>query len=405
MNFDYIKALYRKDNKGVPQVWYAETGKAGIVNIYYGAVNGTLQHEEVRTSRKLEDEVRTRYLAKVKAGYKYLREVTDSMNFPVEEQLHSFLVTYLPAHRTGKDGEHLAMLAVAYNNNNNKIYDKDQEYLGQPKINGLRGAIFAVYNPGDLFKPISLRFVSREGTEWKSLGNLEEYLLSIIPNEFMTKMLYQGYGLDGELYLPGHTVNDINSYVKNVDSGFNKKIQYWCYDIIADDLTQHERSVELQECFPQYVTHFFSIPKHMDNTDRFVVIAVSIIRHHMKAKELRDLFIKLKFEGVMLRLKDALYQFGRRNSSLIKYKAVLDGIFEIVDIVPQSVSRPTLPMFILKNDINNELFDVRVSATTTVQKLILINKDFYIGKKMSVEFGERSGVKQVPFHCKTCNII
>ena len=39
------------------------------------------------------------------------------------------------------------------------------------------------------------------------------------------------------------------------------------------------------------------------------------------------------------------------------------------------------------------------------QKYVLDNKEYFIGKEMFVEYGERSGVNQVPFHVKKTYII
>ena len=45
-------------------------------------------------------------------------------------------------------------------------------------------------------------------------------------------------------------------------------------------------------------------------------------------------------------------------------------------------------------------FETRLSATFDVQELVLNNKSDYIGRYIHAEFGERSGIKKVPFHLK-----
>ena len=65
-----------------------------------------------------------------------------------------------------------------------KYGKKNPVMLGQPKINGLRCLITASRN-NDMFKPYNLKFQSREGVVWNTLGNLEDYLLSVLPASFV----------------------------------------------------------------------------------------------------------------------------------------------------------------------------------------------------------------------------
>jgi hypothetical protein len=62
------------------------------------------------------------------------------------------------------------------------------------------------------------------------------------------------------------------------------------------------------------------------------------------------------------------------------------------------------PIFTLKNDINDELFDATINLPQDKQRFYLEVKDTIIGKKGLVEYRERSGVKQVPFHSKLIKI-
>ena len=89
---------------------------------------------------------------------------------------------------------------------------------------------------------------------------------------------------------------------------------------------------------------------------------------------------------------------------MIKYKKSTDGIFEILDIYPEGNKRSDLPLFKCKNDINDATFECHISAPFQYQYHILEFKEMYIGKKLQIEYGERSGVNQVPFHIKTVKI-
>lgn len=402
------KPLYRRNNLGRPCFWEARVSGSSTQNIIivsHGIVGKAIQVEEIHVVRNPKDEVESRYKQKRKQGYKFLDEIKDdSWSTPVKEDaLLTYLETYLPYDRTTADGTLLPMLAKTFDNTNNKIFNKTPIRIGQYKINGLRCIISAKRNNTDMFKPITLRFQSREGTYWNSLSNLEDYLLTVIPNEFLNKMIDEDWELDGELYLPGYKVNEINHFVKDPKCKENKFIQYWCYDAIIDDTPQYRRLDILGQVFENRTYEFTSLNNHLNNKERFIYINNYTIENEDDAVKHRNLFINLGFEGLILRDPDKEYQIGKRNSSMIKFKDVMEGSFKIIDIYPEGISR-NIPLFLCKNDINNETFEVHINGTLKDQEKYLYSKDKFIGKTLYITFGERSGVSRVPFHVKTVRL-
>lgn len=402
------KPLYRRNNLGRPCFWEARISSSptqNIIIVSHGIVGKAIQVEEIHVARNPKDEVESRYKQKRKQGYKFIDEVRDdSWSTPVKEDaLLTYLETYLPYDRTTADGTLLPMLAKTFDNTNNKIFNKTPVRIGQYKINGLRCIISAKRNNTDMFKPISLRFQSRERTYWNSLSNLEDYLLTVIPNEFLNKMIDEDWELDGELYLPGYKVNEINHFVKDPKCKENKFIQYWCYDAIIGDTPQYRRLDILGQVFENRTYEFTSLNNHLNNKERFIYINNYTIENEDDAVKHRNLFINLGFEGLILRDPDKEYQIGKRNSSMIKFKDVMEGSFKIIDIYPEGVSR-NIPLFLCKNDINNETFEVHINGTLKDQEKYLYSKNKFIGKTLYITFGERSGVSRVPFHVKTVRL-
>ena len=86
---------------------------------------------------------------------------------------------------------------------------------------------------------------------------------------------------------------------------------------------------------------------------------------------------------------------------MFKYKKILDGVFKILDI---QEDKRGLPVYTLQNDINEECFNATINIPQDKQKLHLQVKNNLIGKRCLVEYRERSGVKQVPFHAKIISI-
>ena len=403
--FPYTLALYRRNNFGQPCIWFAKEFDFTTIEILHGIVGNAIIHEIIKTNRKPQDEIKSRIAAKRKSGYKYLNELKDNVTLPVEGELLNYLNTYLPDDRTTIEGLLLPMKAKVYDNTNNRLFVKSSAYIGQWKINGLRCFISAYVNTGDMFKPIKLKFVSCEGTVWNSLINLEDYLLSVIDRQLLDKMIDEHYILDGELYLPGHTVNEINHFVKDPNCKENHLLQYWSYDIAIENMSQHARIDYLKSRQSDFVAWFIDKNAHLGNTERFVVLPTFDISNDNLALNARDKFIDLGFEGLIMRNPNAEYQYGKRNLSMIKYKKSTDGVFTIIDIYPEGIKRNHIPLFLLKNDINDATFEVHVGGSQDYQASILVNKRLYIGKKMYVEYGERSGVNSVPFHVKETRIL
>ena len=98
------------------------------------------------------------------------------------------------------------------------------------------------------------------------------------------------------------------------------------------------------------------------------------------------------------------YQFGKRNLSMIKFKKSTDGIFQILDIYPEGTKRMDIPLLKCKNDINDATFECHIGGNFEYQNHILRNAKQYIGKFLDIEYGERSGVNQLPFHIKTVRL-
>lgn len=403
--FDYKLGLYRRNNFGQPCVWFARKFDYNTVEVFHGILGKNIIHEFIHTSRNPDEEVKSRINAKEKVGYKHISDVKDNVTLPVEGELLQYLDKYLPTYRTTADGSLLPMLAKVYDNANNKLFNKCSNFIGQWKINGLRCFVSAEVNNGDMFKPIRLKFQSREGTYWNSLSSLEDYLLETLDSKLLAKMVDEHYILDGEVYLPGHTVNEINHFVKDATCPENKLIQYWCYDVAIDDTTQDKRISILFNHQLNNVYVFGDKEEHFNNTRRFVVLPCWDVNDDTDATMSRNRCIDLGFEGLIMRNPNAEYQYGKRNLSMIKYKKSTDGKFTIVDIYPEGIKRPDIPLLLCKNDINSATFECHLSGSQEYQKNILENKEKYIGKVVYLHFSERSGVNNLPFHIRDVVLI
>ena len=408
--------LYKRNAAGKPLVWSGEE-KDGRLEIRYGLVGGTMHVENIVVTKKNVNELQSRVNVKRKEGYKELSELKDSLSddaIKIAENAYTqlndvkpliyVLNTYLPKYSTTSEGFVLPMLAKVLEDN--KPFEKYGTMLGQWKIDGLRCIIGATDKSDDLFNPITLTYHSRTGEDWTNkMCWMDEILLPKISKELLDMMIEEGACLDGELYLPGYSVNDINSFVKNTQLAQHYKLQYWCYDICCENMSAIKRSKFLYDNLtPSAISLFETKKYHLENKGQLMLLESIEVSNINEAMIARDTYIDLGFEGLILRNPSAEYQFGKRNQAMFKFKKVDDGKFTIVDITSEH-KRSDLPLFVCRNDINDELFECSINKPQDVQREMLIHKEKYIGKYMQVEFRARSGINKVPFHARGINIV
>lgn len=395
--------LFKRNAKGDPISWSIhEWGQNNEYIVHYGAVGGHKHSEIIKAKLSRGNEIESRIKAKRKEGYKEVSELKDNAPLKIDRDcvLLSFLNTYLPKNNTTDDGFTLPMLAKVLKDN--KPFDK-RRYLGQYKINGVRCIIGAV-KVDDLFNPIRLTYRSREGTDWTpKLSWMDEVIKPELEDDLLDAMLEEGACLDGELYLPGYKVNDINSFVKNEKLPQHYQLQYWCYDIAIDNMSYEARRKFRTENIDRICYTFDTYDQHLNNKSKLILLPDVVISDIDDATRFRDKFIGLGFEGLIIRDVNSAYQFGARNLAMLKYKRVDDAKFKIVDVVPEGI-RTTLCKLVLRNDINDELFECGVNFDHSRQEYILKHKQEYIGKYAFVVFFERSGVHQLPFHARCVDI-
>lgn len=395
--------LFKRNAKGDPISWgIHEYGQNDEYIVHYGVVGGNKHSEIIKAKLSRGNEIESRIKAKRKEGYKEASELKDNapLNIEGDVNLLNFLNTYLPKNNTTDEGFVLPMLAKVLKDN--KPFDK-RSYLGQYKINGVR-CIVGAEETNDLFNPVRLTYRSREGTDWTpKLTWMNEIILPAIKDDLLDVMIEEGACLDGELYIPGYKVNDINSFVKNEKLPQHLLLQYWCYDIAIDNMSYEARRKFKMDNISRLCYTFDTYEQHLNNKSKLILLPDVNITNIYDATRFRDKFIGLGFEGLIIRDVNSAYQFGARNLAMLKYKRVDDAKFKIVDVVPEGV-RTNLCKLVLRNDINDELFECTLNFDHSRQEYILKNKEKFIGKYAFVEYRERSGVKSVPFHAKAIDI-
>ena len=200
--------------------------------------------------------------------------------------------------------------------------------------------------------------------------------------------LPEGYTLDGELYVHGLALQTISSLVRK-NQPDSKKLVYVVYDCLFIRKPYASRNL--------YV--------HNMLIDRFDNVSVAPTfqwsESGMLLKERLAESIADGYEGLILRHGNTGYEPGKRSSSLVKVKQVLDDEFCIVG-VHQSADGwaifecNAMPRVSLAATVFGTF---RVSAMGTMQDKhdAWANRNNFIGKMLTVEFFEWT-IDNKPFH-------
>ena len=384
--------LYAIDKKNKIRVFKVEVSavspsisKIAYVTTYTGLLDGNLierdktitsgkQNRSVEAQAQFEAESLTK--EKVDEGYKSLDSLEaryqELYGFPPSSSSNLldhifFLFRELDIrHNTNSYWLPLPMLAEKYKDKKASI---KFPCLVQPKLNGVR--CIAVWN--EKLGKVSL--LSRGGQIY-NVPHIEIELHKYISNN-------RDIQLDGELYKHGLSLQEIVGKVKVEDpTQYTRKLdlEYHVYDLAVDKLSQEDRISIIQ-------TQVVTIGKPI------IVVPTLSCYSHEQAKQLHDIYVGKGYEGLMIRDSKATYQFGFRDSCLIKMKEFIDEEFEILGCEVDPNKGIESFVFVLKNNIKADsasTFKARPTGTLEEKDIWRNNIAKFIGKKATVRYQERT---------------
>jgi hypothetical protein len=319
----------------------------------------------------------------------YIAYIKDGLN---AMEYNIFLETNVPKLRLDENNFSKPMLASKY---------KGKMVLPcivQRKINGVRALISYREKPNaglfDDGKEVII--TSREGLVYR-IAHIEQWFLAnMYDNKDNHDIVF-----DGEIYIPNQEVTTIGGSAKNPTNPYHNQLKFICYDLAIPELNNYDRDVLRYKLFTKYhiVADF-----HRTGLGSSVVVALGSIHCHSQEDILMytDAYIKEGFEGAILRDPNAEYGFGSRKIIMQKSKKFFDSEFELVDIIPTEKDvdkngKPTC-LFVCKNDTTDATFNVTPYGYTKEMKAgMLIHKEAYIGKQITVKYYERTK-NGLPFH-------
>lgn len=271
----------------------------------------------------------------------------------------------------------------------------------QPKINGNRGTIRWGKKHNGLFTTEGVILKSHDGIIL-NITHIEKAFTEIY--SYCNKNIV----FDGEYYCKDTPVTTISGACKNTKNPVHSKLQFHCFDLAISDVDQLARLVMKHNIF-QKTEHlgFIHIQKHPSehaSIDKVVVdVCDEDVMSDIEASEYRELCIKYGYEGCVIRNPIVDYKFGSRPITIMKLKKPKFGSFEVVNITLFGFDGNTTNIgkgckFILRNDINNLLFEIIPEGTVDQKYKYYENRKDLIGTFVNVRYFERSSQGQFPFH-------
>lgn len=271
------------------------------------------------------------------------------------------------------------MLAMDATKNPHRIDWANRAYMSQPKLNGVR--VVAIKREDG-----TVDLQSREGVFY----NVQHIKDALAP------VMSAGTALDGELDLGNeYELGDVTGALKPGTKNHHL-LRYALFDVVHDSAIAQVRYAalcKLYERFPKG-SPVDLVPAHV------VVSAEDMDAQH-------DALADAGYEGIMVRDKHGLYDYGYKGVSMFKFKKFQDQEFLVVGVTEDKDGGG---LFLLKTDnseycdkdnqfegaVTEPSFTCRPKGTDAMRADILANPDDYIGKLLTVRFSEKlkSGVPE-----------
>jgi len=256
----------------------------------------------------------------------------------------------------------LPMLAKKFKDAKHKI---KYPCIVEPKLDGLRGFSHA-YDDANI--------TSRKFKPYDAVSHLHAELKELFGEINVP--------IDGELYLHGLTLEEINRRAKKYRKGLTEELEFWVFDIADTTKTNIAR----KEILDRIKTR----AKHMKvKHPHIVFIPTAIANCEEDVYKLHNEYVKEGYEGAIIRNRNGMYLMEKRSSDLQKYKEFEDDEFEIVGIKSGEGREAGAIIYSckVKNAKSIKTFDVRPRGSIEMRIIAFNNGvECYMGKELTVRY-------------------
>lgn len=267
------------------------------------------------------------------------------------------------------------------------------------KLDGIR--LTASCKLAEGVKEVNLK--SRTGQPL-SIPHIEAQLLEV---------MLVGEVFDGEAYVHGPVLQDINSAVQRtdtqakVDAAQRKYAKAVGDDRIEKAYAELQNALLIHDLRPRLQFHVFDVVELevpfferlellREVGKRFEGYSALVEVKYREAHSIEELTEQLHdcinrgYEGIMYRTKDGVYESGKRSGGLFKFKLFFDEEFMINGT---HKDKQGYVVFELLNNLNDETFDCVMGDYTW--RLAVADDDF-VGQYMTVKFQARNKGTLIP---------
>lgn len=368
MNYER-DTVYAYDSKRKVRQW-SVWSEGDTVFVEHGLVDGkqVLQTTKCKAKNVGKSNATTpESQAYMEAGYKLRHQVE-------REDYH---------HDVDKSGKQLrCMLARDYTKVPHQVKWAPTSYSVQPKMDGLRLTYGTRYHDG--IKP---ELLTRKGEVYvvNHISMVGNALLDIIEEDTGTRPR----ALDGELYVHGMPLNEINKRAKKDMGCETERLQYYLFDLVYEnDLTFIERYSILEDAIKRYSEQEPELSKWLE------LVPNHVIDSEEDMIELHKMYAGEGYEGVIIRQNDATYVMAKKPPCMFKYKEFMDEEFMIIDVWEDKNGNA---MFTCTTN-DKQTFDCTPKRTHVERKEMLSNSADYMGKWLTVKFQQYTpfGIPEFP---------
>ena len=331
-----MTTLFKPSKTGATQQWSIEVQGDSFI-CTYGQLDGKMQTQVTKCEPKnigranattaeqqAQLEADALVAKKIKSGYSYDQEA------PVTVQL--------------------AMKVKSYQDQINNV--KFPCY-SSPKLNGVN-AIYRRIN-GELI------IYSRGGEVYPPIQHLEDLVHSTVD-------VLESNELNGELYIHGQHLQDIQSAVKKPND-LSRQLSFCIFDIADSTEEFYSRALVMDR-----ISNFSP-----DRHPAVYTISNLICLSHDDIEEQYDACMALGYEGTVVKNSTALYQHNVRSSDMFKYKKTQSAEFLISSY---NLDKNGLPVFVMQCDAG----EFKAKPIGTKEFWAKFNPVDYIGNYGTVEY-------------------
>jgi DNA ligase-1 len=340
--------LYHKTSKGAINVW-SVWAEGNSIYTEWGQKDGKMQ-----TSCK---EVEQKNIGKINETSLEQQAILEAKSL----WTHKLERKYVESLEETQETIFLPMLALKFEDRVKFLPKENIDCYVQRKLNGLR--VIAHW------KNNQINLMSRGG---------KSYILPHIQNE-LSKILSKDMFLDGELYIHGYSLQEINKLARPTKN-FNPnsvKLEYHVYDcgVIknASKSPWSDRRELLKSFFDKVISEKI---KYVEDVK---------IKHLEDIKNLEKQFVHEGYEGAIARLASGCYKFGYRSADLLKVKSFVDDEFKIVDFTYGEGKFKECIIYVCET-VQGKRFNVVPKGSFEDRKQWLSEGKSHIGKMLTVKF-------------------